>query len=303
MGTVRLVEPTANRCGEAATWCAAENALYWCDIGRFLIHRYDEAGASVKSWEFPEAVVALAPTTRQDTMLVALGSRLVLWRPKDHSIEPLPVTLPGYPDVRFNDGRADPQGRFWVGSMENNILENGDLDFEVESNWTTPGLGTLFRVEASGEKTAMRSQIGISNTVCWSPDGGTFYFGDTTANEIRAYDFDGSTGAIGNERLFFAGFERGRPDGSIVDSEGYLWNCRFGGGCVVRVSPAGEIDRIVEMPCTDVTTCTFGGADLKTLYVTTAMMRLHKGERLAGALFALDNDIAGLPERSFRLAD
>ena len=185
--------------------------------------------------------------------------------------------------------------------MENNVLPDGDLDFEVEANWTRPGLGTLYRVTGD-ETVAMRHGMSASPT----PSAGIrrdtrFYFGDTLENEIRVYDFDAATGAISNGRPFFAGFERGRPDGSIIDSEGCLWNCRFGGGCVVRLTPDGEIDRIVELPCTDVTTCTFGGPDLRRLYITSAMMRLHKGERLAGALFSLNCEAPGLPEHRYRV--
>jgi sugar lactone lactonase YvrE len=164
-----------------------------------------------------------------------------------------------------------------------------------------PGRGQLFRVGSDGAYSVEETEIGISNTLCWSPDRRIFYFGDTLQNEISAYDYDQETGAISGKRPFFSGFDRGGPDGSAMDCESYLWNCRFGGGCIVRIAPDGAVDRIVEMPCRDVTTCTFGGSDLKTLFITTASMRQHKGERLAGSLFALRVDVPGLPENVFRL--
>ena len=115
------------------------------------------------------------------------------------------------------------------------------------------------------------------------------------------YEFDPATGAISNERPFFQGFERGLPDGSTMDAEGYLWNCRFFGGCVVRVAPSGKVDRIIEMPVKNITTCMFGGPDRTTLYVTTAKLESPPGDRLAGGLFAIPTEVAGQPENRFRV--
>ena len=129
---------------------------------------------------------------------------------------------------------------------------------------------------------------------------GTFYFADTMANELNAHDYrpgDGGGRARGGRS--WPGSGAGSPDGSAVDSEGYLWNCRYGGGCVVRVAPDGAVERVVEMPCGNVTTCTFGGEGLRTLFITTA--RAGDGRRLAGSVFALEAPVPGLPERVFRL--
>ena len=149
--------------------------------------------------------------------------------------------------------------------------------------------------------TCWRKSIGISNTVAWSPDRRHFYFGDTLANVVWVYDYDSSTGAISNERPFLEGFDRGLPDGSTVDSEGFLWNCRFFGNCIVRVAPDGKIDRVVEMPVKNITTCVFGGADLTTLFVTTASAEAPRGDRLAGSLFSLQTEVRGQPENRFRI--
>ena len=118
-------------------------------------------------------------------------------------------------------------------------------------------------------------------------------------NQIRAYDYDRETGRISNPRPFFAGFDRGRPDGSAMDAEGYLWNCRYGGSCVVRVAPDGRIDRVVEVPALNVTTCTFGGS---RLYITTAHAMAPGTGRLAGSVFGLETDTQGLPENRVVLA-
>jgi len=138
--------------------------------------------------------------------------------------------------------------------------------------------------------------------VCWSPDGLILYFGDTLANEISAYDYDPATGAIGNPRPHLKDFGRGLPDGSAIDAEGFLWNCRWGGGCIVRVAPDGAIDRVIEMPTRNITTACFGGPDLSTLFVTTAAAGSAPSDRLAGSVFAIETATRGLPENRFAVA-
>lgn len=293
MTDVTCIAPTGDLCGEAATWDADRSAIYWVDINRFLLHVHDIAAGTTRSHLFDEPVVALSLTDRDGVLLVCLASQLLLFEPGSGRRDPLGVTLPGWPEVRFNDGRSDPLGAFWVGSMGNNVGPEGELLDPVE------GKGKLFRYRAGGTLEEKEAGLGISNTLCWSPDLRTFHFGDTLKNEIRAYPYDPDTGDIGPGKPFFAGFERGLPDGSAMDAEGYLWNCRFGGGCVVRVAPDGSIDRIVEMPAANITTCAFGGPDLATLFITTASVLKAPADRLAGSLFAIDSGTRGLPEHRF----
>jgi sugar lactone lactonase YvrE len=291
---LRCVAPVGDKCGEAATWSAEEGALYWCDVNRFLIHRLD-AREAVRSWFFDEPVVALSLTEEPGVLLVALGSRLILWRPEDDSRRDQGFRLTDWPQARLNDGRAAPNGDFWIGSMANNVGPNG------EPGEAAFGLGVLLRLRRGAEAGVYKRGLGISNTVCWSPDRRTFYFGDSQQNTIWAYDYDEASGEIANERPFFAGFERGGPDGSAVDADGRLWNCRFGGACVVAVAPDGKIDQVLEMPVRNVTTCAFGGADLKTLYITTAAMLTTESDRLAGSLFAWTAEAPGLDGFKARL--
>jgi sugar lactone lactonase YvrE len=290
------VAPVGDRCGEGAVWSANEAALYWTDINRFLVHRYDESSRAVRTWLFEEPVVAVALTQDAGCLLVALGSKLLWWWPETDRRENHGFVLPGAQRVRLNDGRADPAGNFWVGSMKNNVLPNGEL------GEAGPGEGVLYRIAPGGTATVWRHDLGISNTLCWSPDCRTFYFADTLANEIYAFDYDLANGAISGERRFFTDFGRGLPDGSSIDSEGFLWNCRFGGGCIARIAPDGSLAEVIEMPVTNVTTCTFGGADLKTLYITTAGILARPGERLAGSLYAMRVEVAGLPENRYGAA-
>jgi sugar lactone lactonase YvrE len=236
---------------------------------------------------FPEAPTTLGLTSRPDTLLVALASKVILWQPGNDARADFANPEQHRPGVRLNDGRPDPAGNFWVGSMR----ADGKPATETDG-------GKLFRIAADGTSSVEKRGIGISNTFCWSPDQTRFYFGDTRANSISVWSYDASEGQISKERPFFAGFDRGGPDGSAMDRDGFLWNCRYGGSCIVRVSPDGEVDRIIEMPVTNITTCTFGGPQLKTLYITTAR---KENERLAGSLFALAVDVPGLPENHFRL--
>ncbi|WP_193143355.1 MULTISPECIES: SMP-30/gluconolactonase/LRE family protein [unclassified Meridianimarinicoccus] len=294
MTQIHCIAPIGDICGEAATFSAAENCLYWTDINRFVVRRMDVATLAVTSHLFDEPAVALSLTDRPGRLLVALGSRLIYLDPASDARTDLGVALPDAPQARFNDGRSDPLGNFWIGSMGNNVGLNGEgLD-------VAEGLGRLFRYRAGGPLEEVESGIGISNTLCWAPDGKTFYFGDTLKNEIRTYPYDPATGDIGVGRSHFTGFDRGLPDGSAIDAEGYLWNCRYFGGCIVRVAPDGSVDRVIDMPVKNITTCCFGGPDLSTLYVTTASADKDPADRLAGSLFAIDTDTRGLPENRFR---
>ncbi len=289
------VAPTGDRCGEGAVWHAAHSAVYWTDINRFLIHRFTLADQCVRTWFFDEPVTALVLTDRDDVLAVVLGSGVILWEPAtDVRHKPI-YCLEGWPKVRLNDARADPHGSLWIGSMRNNVNPDGSCG-------TAGGRdGMLFRIDPDAGTKVCRRDVGIANTLAWSPDRRRFYFGDTLANVIWTYDYDPDTGAIENETAFFKDFDRGLPDGSTVDSDGYLWNCRFFGGCIVRLAPDGEIDRIVEMPVKNITTCIFGGPDQKTLYVTTASLEAASGDRLAGGLYAIQCEVRGQAENRFRI--
>lgn len=276
--------------GEGAVWSASEGALYWTDVCRFLIHRYDTGNSSVRTWYFDEPVVALSLSSESGRWMVALGSKLVWWWPATDRREDHGFVLEGYPSVRLNDGRADPLGNFWVGSMRNNMLPNGEL---TEAGGQD---GVMFRISPDGMATRHIAGIGIANTLCWSPDEATFYTADTLANVVWAYDFDAVTATLGARRELLACYSRGVPDGSAIDAEGFVWNCRFFGGCIVRISPKGHVDKVIDMPVRNVTTATFGGADLRTLYVTSASALKGPGERLAGSLWAIGCEVPGVPE-------
>ena len=288
---IRCVVPAGDICGEGAVWHPEQGALYWTDINRYLVHRLDEAGGTVETWLFSEPVTAVTLTTDPDRLLLVLASQVALWSPPLHPQLHTIFRLAGAPEMRFNDARVDPRGSLWAGTMRNNVGPQGEnLDVAFTD-------GVLYRINPGGIVSEWKKDIGISNTVAWSPDRKTFYFGDSIANAIYSFAYDERSGAISEGRVHFGGHHQGLPDGSVIDDQGYLWNARYGGGCIVRIAPDGNLDRMVSMPVQNPTTCAFGGPELKTLYITSA----RSAERLSGSLFAMEPEVAGLPDGRFRL--
>lgn len=291
---IRCVVPAGDHCGEGVLWHPEEQAVYWTDINRFLVHRYSPDEDCCRSWFFNEPVTTILLTTRTDALAVVLGSGLIVWQPEsDRRSVPL-FQLPGWPSVRCNDAAVDEHGSIWIGTMRNNVNADGS---EGVAGGTD---GVLLRVDPDRSVTQWERGLGIANTVVWSADGRSFLLADSLANTISRYEWDApERGAISGRTVFFHDFGRGSPDGSAMDEEGCLWNCRYGGGCLIRLSPHGELVETIEMPVENITNCTFGGSDRKTLYVTTA----RSPQRLSGSLFAIATSVAGLPNHRFAIED
>ena len=236
------IAATRDVCGEGVLWVRDAQCIYWTDINRFLVHRYTLKDGAVKTWFFSEPVTCVMETSRKDTLALSLGSGIALWKPDSDAPHTPLFALPGWPFVRCNDAAVDPGGALWVGTMRNNVKENGAADEAGGRD------GVLYRVDGTGAASEWRRDLGISNTLLWSPDKSRFYFGDSLQNCIWSYEYDLGTRSIRGEQPFFQGFERGLPDGSTIDSDGYLWNCRYGGSCIVRVAPDGKVDRVIELP-------------------------------------------------------
>ncbi len=291
---VRCVAPVGDWCGEGVLWHSDEQAVYWTDINRFLVHRWNSESNAVRSWFFDEPVTTVVRTSRPQVLLLVIGSGTLFWEPATDTRRPGPFRLPGWPEVRCNDAAADPAGALWVGSMRNNVRVDGTAGEAGGKD------GKLFRVIGTGDADVRQQEIGIANTLVWSPDGATLYFGDSLANALWKFSYNGRSGLIADKQRFFCDFERGSPDGSAIDRDGYVWNCRYGGACIVRVAPSGEVDRVVELPVSNATNCTFGGPSMSTLFITTAAIKMPS-ERLAGSLFALETEVAGLPDGVFQI--
>lgn len=288
-GAVRRVGSQTDILGESPLWDDRGQCLYWIDIRRPAIRRLLPATGHVDTWEMPELVGCIA-LTDEGRLLVALSQFIALFDVVSGSLEALARPRQPVPGHRFNDGRCDRQGRFWVGTMH---------------NLTRAPEGVLYRLEGRGELTRMRDGICIPNSLAFSPDGRTMYFADSLRYSLYAYDYDPETGRTGAEHVFATTAEPAFPDGSTVDAEGFLWNAEFNGARLVRYSPDGRIDRTIAMPVQRPTCCAFGGPELRTLYVTTTSQKMTEeqlaAEPLAGALLALDVGVAGLPESRFAL--
>lgn len=296
MHTPHLLVDSKNLVGEGPLWHPEEGSLYWTDVNGFTIHRYNLKSRETKNWRFGEPVCTLSLTKDPDRLLVALGSRVILWRPSTDERQDFASPEPNWPRNRLNDGATDPNGVFWVGSMRNNVGPHGE---DVEAKGST---GSLYRVLPHGSVSVWDTGFGITNTLAWSPDRKTFYCGDSTANIIYAYDYNAADSSIRNRRPFLAGIQPGLPDGSAMDADGYLWNSRFFGGCILRISPAGKLDRVVELPVSNITNCAFGGPSVDSLFVTTASLHAKPAEPHAGALFEVAVGIRGLPTNRFRIS-
>jgi sugar lactone lactonase YvrE len=292
---MRCIAATNDICGEGAVWHPGEASVYWTDINRRLLHRYTLSNADVNTWQFDEPVTAVALTQDPEELLIVLGGQIILWNTRSCHRTSTLFQLPSWPATRCNDARVGPDGALWFGTMQNNVRSDGGSTPIIEN------LGELLCLEAGGRTKVWHTGIGIANTVAWSPVGDRLFFGDTLRNLIYVCEFDRLSGLTTQPVTFTKDFPRGLPDGSAMDSQGYLWNCRYGGSSIVRFAPDGSVAEIVEAPVKNPTTCAFGGDDLKTLYVTSAIGADSSDNGLSGALFSMQVDIAGLPSNRFRL--
>jgi sugar lactone lactonase YvrE len=283
---VQVAARGADRLGECPLWDEREAMLWWVDSRWPAVKRLDPATGAVMMLVLPEIVGSIA-LREAGGLLAATKSGIHFLDPAGGALEAKADPEGHLPDNRFNDGRCDRAGRFWAGTM---------------SDVNRDPVGSLYRFDAGFGCTKLRNAIIIPNSLAFSPDGRTMYFADTNRYTIWAYDYDPASGAATRERVF-ADTGRGRPDGSCVDADGCLWNADYGASRLVRYTPAGKVDRAVDLPVTNPTCCCFGGADLGTLYVTTATQRLTPEELarqpLAGSLLALRPGAQGLPEGRF----
>ena len=283
--------------GETPVWSATEGCLYWSDVPAYAVHRWNPASGEHRSWKMPEFVTAIA-TTNQGGLIIATTTGIDIWDTETDRRTRLAEPEANLPANRSNDGKCDRQGRFWLGTMYNNLKPDG-TGMEIDEH-----SGNLYRIEADGSVDHVDGPFGIGNTLAWSPDDKTMYFADSLAG-VYAYDFDAASGSVDNRRMFARTDDPsdGVPDGSAIDSDGFLWNCRWGGGGLIRWAPDGTIDRKVALPCAQVTSAAFGGPDLAILYVTSARHGLSDAalaeQPLAGGIFAIDAGVRGLPETPF----
>lgn len=274
------------RLGEGPIWHPIEQVLYWVDILEGRLHRFDPHSGDHQVFDVG-VIVGSMGLRAGGGFVMATGRGFAFWNPETAQMEFIGDPDPSEgTDARFNDGKTDPQGRFWAGKMSGKP-EN-----------------SLFRLDPDRSIHRMERGISVSNGLGWSPDLQIFYYTDSDARLIYAYDYDPGTGNISNRRDFTRIPQgEGVPDGLAVDLQGYLWSARWGGWKVVRYSPDGQIDCEIPMPVEFPTSCAFGGENLDELYITSAWVEVQPGGRdqqpWAGDVFRLKPQVKGLPEPFF----
>jgi len=289
---LQVLADSSSLLGECPLWHPEENALYWIDITGMAVRRFDPVCGDHQHWAVPSepGCIAWCPGSR---MLVAMRSGIVILDTKTGELVPL-IDAPYDPSQnRFNDGRCDASGRLWVGTLSDDRSKQS---------------GDLFCLER-GAIRKIGKPVTVSNGLAFSPDNHTLYHADTTPHIIRAYDFDLTTGTLGDARIFKqfstdrSGSYGGRPDGAAVDSEGAYWCAMYEGGKVLRLSPSGEVLREIALPVRCPTMIAFGGPDLRTLYITTVRHKRPEDELKrhphSGCVLSLRVDIAGRTEHSY----
>jgi sugar lactone lactonase YvrE len=289
-GKVERIGDTLDILGESPVWCGREQVLYRVDIRAPALHRLDPRTGALRTFALNDLCGAVIRSTGR-RLVLAMRTGLFVFDPENESLTPLVAPEPETLNNRLNETKCDRLGRLWVGTMR---------------DYGAACTGSLYRVGADLSCERVLGDITIPNAMAWSPDNRTMYFTDTAEGRLRAYEFDASEGRLGAMRIVEgAATLPGHPDGATVDADGCLWNARYQGGCVARITPKGDIDRIIEIPARQVTSCALGGPGLRTLYITTARQRLTAAELeaqpLAGALFAVEVGIGGIAEPEFPL--
>lgn len=280
------VKPTL---GEGPLWDVAEQRLYWVDSQDGRIFRATQHGGELRAWEVGQKIGSMC-LRQQGGAIVSLQRGFHTLDLGSGALELIHDPEPDAPDNRLNDGKVDRQGRFLAGSMDTQ---------EAGPN------GALYRLDPDLSVTKLEGGIVVSNGPCWSPDGRIFYFTDTWSGQISAYDYDTATGGIANKRAFARMNHEGAGfDGATVDAEGCVWSAHVYVGKLVRYTPDGAIERIIDMPVKKVTSVMFGGPELDILYVTSMarppLPRFPEDGQDRGALFAITGlGIRGLPEMRF----
>jgi L-arabinonolactonase len=283
----RLALDCRNQHGEGPVWIPSSQSLLWTDIEAPALNIYDTRSNSHTEIQLPEKLGSFAVIDER-TILGAFRDTLAVYDWVDRkTIREVPIER-DIDGTRMNDGRTDRCGRFVVSG------------FDPEGK----GRSGVYHVDENLHVTTWFHGISSGNSICFSPDGNTMYFADSPKGKIRAYDYDSSRASIRNRRLIYDFVdEPGLPDGSVVDSEGFIWNAEWNGYRVVRISPEGVLDRVIEVPVKNPTCIAFGGDNLRTLYITTSRLMLSGSELslmpTSGSLYAVDIDVAGIPDSRF----
>ena len=285
----RLVLQTSVELSESPVWAASEQSLYWADATGPRLNRLDVVSGANTAWPLVDGLGSFA-LCEGGGVIAALHSGFAFLEPDKGRVTWICRPFPLGDAFFLNDGRCDRSGRFfWSGSVDKTKVEAG---------------GGLYRLDENGDCRRMADGVVASNGIAFSPDNRLLYYADSFARTIWRFDHDPASGVIHNRTVFATVPEgEGLPDGAAVDAQGHYWSARAFGGRLVRYRPDGSIERTIHLPFRNPTMVAFGGRDLRTLYITTTRRRLSEADadkEKAGSLFAMDVDVQGLSEPSFR---
>lgn len=276
--------------GEGPCWDADEELLYWVDIMGKKIHIYNPTNQMNETIEVEQHVTSVVKR-ESGGLLLTTESGIYSFDKEKHNIELLVDPESELTNNRFNDGKCDPAGRFWAGTM--------DFGGEKPS-------GSLYRLDTNLQIKKIRDNVMISNGIAWSPNYETMYYVDSPTKRLVAFDYNIKTGEIKNERVFVTIPENeGVPDGITTDMDGHIWIAQWGGSRVSRWNGlTGKLLDTINVPASQVTSCAFGGKDMNELYITTARDGLSErdllNEPLAGGVFRLNTNVRGMPSFIFK---
>lgn len=282
---ISVIDAPACRLGECPIWCDRSNRLWWIDVLTPTLWSFDPGSGRASNHPVRARRIGSIALRESGGLLIACDDGLYSYDPLTGSQEFLVDPEPGIAGHRKNDGRADPAGNFWIGTLR-------ERDYAK--------VGRLYRVNPSLEVTVEAQDLAIPNGLAFDSDRGRMYYCDTRSFEILVCDYEAKTGRRGKPRSFAKTDAPARPDGSCVDAEGYLWNAEYAGGRLVRFSPSGDIASEISLPVTFPTCCCFGGPMLDEIFVTSAYEPLtadeRDKERLAGRLLRIAGAFRGRPE-------
>jgi sugar lactone lactonase YvrE len=282
--------PVQNALGEGILWDSQRHVLWWTDILGSRLYRHDWASGATRTLQMPERVGSFGLVAGEERLIIAFESGIALYEPQDAAVSWLARPERPDPAVRFNDGRVDRQGRFWSGTM-------------VEGDQST-AKGCLYSFDRTAGLRCHLTDVRISNGLCMSPDGRWLYFADSPTRTIRVFELNEPQGTLGTSKEFAQTPVGIDPDGATIDVDGCLWSAHWGGGCVVRYTPEGRIDRTLRVAASQPTCVCFGGPDLDVLCVTTARTGLSdaalRTQPNAGDVFLYRVGVKGLPEAEYQ---
>jgi sugar lactone lactonase YvrE len=279
--------------GESPLWCAEQGAWYWVDIPAKTIWHLDAASGALRNWQTAEMVACIA-LKESGGMIAGMESGLFSLDLGDGPVaQQTKLAAPATgldAGMRFNDGRCDRQGRFWSGTMF--------MDMAAKK-----AVGHLYRYTAQqGISEPIVSGMLTQNGLAWSPDGRTMYLSDShpASQLIWAFDYEVDAGVPSDRRVFVdMNAHPGRPDGAAMDSDGCYWICGNDAGCILRFTPEGKLDRRIDLPMAKPSMCSFGGANLDTLLVTSIAAGKPEGDTWGGAVLLLRPGVTGVAEARF----